>query len=122
MLRLFIALGAVVCAYGQISPADHDFLENLSRHSFQFFWEEADPGTGLVLDRARLDGSTELTRNDGTASIAVTGFGLTAVCVGAERGWISEKDARERVLTTLKFFAERAPRQHGWFYHWMDAK
>jgi hypothetical protein len=23
--------------------------------------------------------------------------------------------------TTLRFFANRAPRVHGWFYHWMDA-
>src|SRR2546426_450623 len=122
MLRLFIALVAVVCAYGQISPPDQEFLEDLSRRSFQFFWDHADPGTGLVLDRARMDGAPELKQNGGTASIAVTGFGLTAVCIGAERGWIAEEQARARVLTTLKFLADRAPSEHGWFYHWMDAK
>ncbi len=56
------------------------------------------------------------------ASIAATGFGLTALCIAAERRWIDPKRARERVRTTLKFFAERAPRERGWFYHWMDAR
>ncbi len=58
----------------------------------------------------------------GVASIASTGFGLTALCIGAERGWVRRDQARERVLTTLKFFARRAPSVHGWFYHFLDAR
>src|SRR5437868_2284628 len=54
------------------------------------------------------------------ASSAATGFGLTALCIGASRGWIARDDARRRVLTALHFFAERASREHGWFLHWMD--
>jgi hypothetical protein len=122
MPRFFIALVAVVCAYGQPTLYDQVFLQDLTRRSFQFFWENADPNTGLVLDRARTDGSPELKRNAGTASIAVTGFGLTALCIGAEHGWVAEKEIRDRVRTTLRFFAERSPHEHGWFYHWMDAK
>jgi hypothetical protein len=53
-------------------------------------------------------------------SSAATGFGLTALCVAAERGWIPRAEARERVVRTLRFFAERAPQEHGWFLHWMD--
>src|SRR5262245_17251146 len=121
MSRLFIALVVAVCAYGQISPPDQEFLEDLSRRSFQFFWDHADPATGLVLDRARMDGAPER-KNAGTASIAVTGFGLTALCIGAERSWVPPMQASARVLTTLRFLAERAPSEHGWFYHWMEAK
>src|SRR5947208_1094586 len=122
MARLFIALVAVVCSYAQILPPDQEFLEDLSHRSFQYFWDHADPATGLVLDRAPADGSPAVKRNVGTASSAVTGFGLTAICIGAERGWVPEKQVRARVLTTLKFFAERAPSEHGWFYHWMDSR
>ncbi len=106
----------------QLSERDEAFLEDLSRRSFLYFWEQADPQTGLVLDRARTDGSRHPPghNNHNVASIASTGFGLTALCIAAERRWIGRGEARERVRTTLRFFAERAHHEHGWFYHWMD--
>ena len=54
------------------------------------------------------------------ASTAATGFGLTAICIGAERGWVTKKEAVDRVRATLQFFATKADQEHGWFYHWMD--
>ncbi len=104
-----------------LSPVDNAFLEDLSHRAFLYFWEQADQTTGLVLDRARADGSTHDEAHRGVASIAATGFGLTALCIGAERGWVQAREARDRARATLRFFAERAPRVHGWFYHWMDA-
>jgi hypothetical protein len=56
------------------------------------------------------------------ASIAATGFGLTALCIAAERKWVKEDQAKARVRATLRFFADRAEQFHGWFYHWLDAK
>ncbi len=56
------------------------------------------------------------------ASIAATGFGLTALCIAAERKWIAADQARQRVRTTLRFFRHQAFQKYGWFYHWMDAK
>jgi hypothetical protein len=105
-----------------LSASDEVFLEDLERRSFAFFWEQADPRTGLILDRAGTDGrSPEKGRSHyNVASIASTGFGLTGLCIAAERGWISRAEARERVRATLGFFAERAHHEHGWFYHWMD--
>jgi hypothetical protein len=103
-----------------VAPADRTFLEDLEHRSFQYFWEQADPGTGLVLDRARVDGGRAKGPSRDIASIAATGFGLTALCIGAERGWITKKEAAERVRTTLQFFANKAEQEHGWFYHWMD--
>lgn len=99
---------------------DEAFLEDLSRRSFRFFWEQSDSHTGLTHDRARADGSPLDERHRDIASIATTGFALTALCIAAERGWISEREARERIRTTLHFFAEVAPHEHGWFYHWVD--
>jgi len=58
----------------------------------------------------------------GVASIAATGFALTAIAIAAERRWITETEARARVRSTLRFFADRASNVHGWFYHWMDVK
>ena len=103
-----------------LNAQDEEFLEDLERRSFQYFWEQSDPQTGLVLDRARTDGSTHDERHRNVASIAATGFGLTSLCIAAERGWIKRDDARARVRSSLSFFSERAPHMRGWFYHWME--
>ncbi|PWT91766.1 MAG: hypothetical protein C5B55_07570 [Blastocatellia bacterium] len=106
----------------QLTPADKAFLEDLERRSFRYFWEQADPNTGLILDRTRNDGSPADEEHRYIASIATTGFGLTGLCIAAERAWVQNSAARERVKTTLRFFADRALQEHGWFYHWMDAR
>ena len=103
-----------------LTASDDAFLESLERAAFLFFWEQADPGTGLVADRARADASPLDPAQQGVASIASTGFGLTALCVAAERQWVPPVEARERVRVTLRFFAQTAPQEHGWFYHWMN--
>jgi hypothetical protein len=105
-----------------LSSQDQLFLEDLQHRSFNYFWEEADPQTGLVPDRARMDGSDLDENHRNVASIAATGFGLTALCIAAEHGWTTKALARERTRNTLRFFADRAFEQHGWFYHWLDAK
>lgn len=103
---------------------DNELLEDISRRAFQYFLDHADAQTGLVLDRARASGEAHPAGHPShnIASSAATGFGLTALCIGAERGWITRDEARRRVLTTLNFFAERAAHEHGWFLHWMDRK
>ena len=106
----------------KLTREDELFLEDLERRSFQYFWQEADRHTGLVPDRARMDGSALDESHRNVASIAATGFGLTALCIAAERGLIDRAQARERTGNTLRFFANTAFHERGWFYHWMDAK
>src|SRR5688500_7603124 len=107
-----------------LSAQDDAFLEDLSHRSFLFFWEQADAQTGLVADRARANGTPfdKDHRSLDIASSAATGFALSALCIASERGWIDRKAARDRVLTTLRFYAERSPHEHGWFYHFVDRK
>ena len=96
------------------------FLEDLERRSFQYFWEQANPHTGLVLDRAHTDGVPADENHRNVGSIAATGFGLTALCIAAEKRWVPPGAALERARNTLHFFAEQALQEHGWFYHWLD--
>jgi hypothetical protein len=103
-----------------VATTDRAFIEDLEHRSFVYFWEQADHATGLVLDRARVDGGRAKGPSRDIASTAATGFGLTAICIGAERGWVSKKEAADRVRATLQFFANKADQEHGWFYHWMD--
>ena len=88
------------------------FLSELEERTFRYFWETANPKNGLIPDRYP---------TPSFASIAAVGFGLTAYPIGVERQYISRAEARERVLVTLRFF-QRAPNQHGFFYHFLEMK
>ena len=115
------ALDAHTIGGYRLSADDDAFLEDLSKRSFMFFWEQADAGTGIIRDRSRTDGSpsaNESARNVG--SIAAIGFGLTGMCVAADRGWLPREQVIERTRRTLRFFAERIAHEHGWFYHFID--
>ena len=98
------------------------FIDDLQQRSFRYFWEQADPQTGLAPDRARIDGSSLPESHANVASIAATGFGLSSLCIAADRNWIDRSQALERARNTLRFFDARAVQQHGWFYHWLDSK
>jgi hypothetical protein len=102
----------------RLTKAEDDFLEALAYRSFRFFWEQSDPGTGLSRDRALADAQAPDRRT--WASSASTGFGLTGLCIAAERSWISRAQARERVRTTLHFCSEKAIQENGWFNHFVD--
>jgi hypothetical protein len=107
----------------RLSPDDDRFLEDLSKRSFLFFWEQADAGTGIIRDRAGTDGApsaNESAREIG--SIASVGFGLSGMCIAAERGWLPRQEAIERTRRTLRFFAERIAHEHGWFYHFINLR
>ena len=105
-----------------LSGIDNDLLDDLSRRAFRYFWEQTNPETGLVLDRASTSGSPDHgSHHAGIASIAATGFGLTSFCIAADHHWISREMARQRVLAALRTFADKVPNQHGWFYHYVDS-
>lgn len=97
---------------------DDAFLEYLQQAAFDYFWHEANPENGLVRDR-----------NDpaASASTAATGFGLTALCIGVDHGWITRAQGAARVLAALRTFAEAAQGPNltgtighrGWFYHFL---
>jgi hypothetical protein len=101
---------------GPFSTEDDEFLNELEKATFQYFWEQANPKTGLVKDRS--DARNNDTRTVG--SIAATGFGLTGLCIAEKRGFISPAQALERVLTTLRFLWGKLPNHRGFFYHWAN--
>ena len=95
------------------------FVDELHERTFWWFWDVADPATGLVPDRWP---------TPSFSSVAAIGFALTAYAVGAERGWVSRADAANRVQLTLQYLAE-APQgpdatgtagYRGFFYHFLD--
>ncbi|MBI2925653.1 MAG: hypothetical protein HYY24_08110 [Verrucomicrobia bacterium] len=101
-----------------LTPADDRFLDELQRASFRFFWEAADAHTGLVKDRSQADGPDPRE----VASIAATGFGLTALCIADRRGYTKRKELEARVLATLRFLWDGLPHEHGFFYHFVNVR
>jgi len=88
----------------------------VQRASFQFFWDNVNPYAGLVKDRCQSNGPDS--RN--LASIAATGFGLTALCIADKRGWQDGRKIRERVRNTLRFASNKLGHAHGYFCHFID--
>ena len=121
-LSLAAALPAVSSLGKLISDSDDAFLEDLSARAFKFFWEHGDPHTGLVLDRARTDGTSIQGRSLEVASTGVTGFALTALCIASERRWMDPNQLRERVRATLRHFAYEQDHVRGWYYHFVNLK
>jgi hypothetical protein len=123
-LGLALALAAGCAGHPGHPPAttateDEALLDDLERRTFDFFWRTADPATGLVPDRYP---------TPSFSSIAAVGFGLTAYPIGVERGYITRAAARDRVLTTLRFFrdapqgdaAQGVTGYKGFYYHFLD--
>jgi hypothetical protein len=103
------------------SPAVDPVLVDLQERTFRFFWDTANPDNGLIPDRHP---------TPSYSSIAAVGFGLTTYPIGVERGYVTREQARQRVLKTLRFFAD-APQgpqargvtgYRGFFYHFLNMK
>jgi len=121
-LRLAVVLASLVIRLGgepgaRPDPADASWLDDLQRRAVLYFVEQVDPGTGLVRDRAPVDGGT----SRAPSSVAATGFGLSAWCVAEARGWMSREELLRRVRGTLRFLADGHAHERGWFYHFVDA-
>jgi hypothetical protein len=110
-----VTISAVPSAFAN----DDQFLEYVQQTAFDYFWYLANPTNGLVPDRSAV-GSP--------CSIAAVGFGLTAIGIGVDHGWISRTQGVARVLATLNTFfnGPQGPAisgtigYNGWFYHFLD--
>lgn len=93
-------------------------LDLEARKCFDFFWNEANVdenslGYGLIRD------NTAPTFKE-MASIASVGFGLSAIVIGVERGWISKAEGAKRTVGTLKTFLNNVEAYEGFFYHFIE--
>jgi len=92
-------------------PED-ELLDIIERKTFDYFWYQVSPATYLTKDRDTLGSS---------CSIGATGFGLTILCIGCERGWVKKRQAYRRVVRTLRALNEDLQREHGFYYHWVNS-
>ncbi len=99
-----------------LTAADDPLLDQIEEACFCYFWEQASPQTGLVKDRSNV----RVADNGTVASIAATGFGLTALCIADKRGFMPSSAIQDRVVKTLRFLWKKLPTHRGFFFHFAN--
>ena len=93
------------------SMTDDEFLDMVQRATFRYFYDYGHPVSGLSRERF---GSEETVTSGGS------GFGVMALLVGIDRGYISRDEGIARILKILNFLNSEADRFHGAFSHWLN--
>lgn len=99
---------------------DEQLLDTVQYYTFQYFWDGAEPNSGLARERYHVDGVYP--QND--KHIITTGgggFGVMAILVGIERKFITREQGLERFERIVSFL-EKADRFHGVWPHWLNGE
>lgn len=100
--------------------SDEQLLDTIQYYTFQYFWEGAEANSGLARERFHVDGIYP--QNDKhIITSGGGGFGLMALVVGMERGFISRQEGVER-LERIVNFLEQSDRFHGAWPHWLNGE
>lgn len=93
---------------------DEEFMDMVQRATFRYFWDWGDPTSGVARERWHPDES------DKTNTIGGGGFGVMAILVGIERGFITREQGAERILKIADFLTNTLDKFHGAFPHWFN--
>jgi len=95
---------------------DDKLLDTLQYQTFQYFWEGAEPVSGMARERIHLD--NKYPNNDrSVVTLGGSGFGVMAILVGVERGYIEREQAVDRLQRIVTYLG-KADRFHGAWPHW----
>ncbi len=100
-----------------ISYTDEALMDSVQYQTFNYFWEGAEPVSGLARERFHMDNEYPNHDKD-IITTGGSGFGLMAILVGVERKFITREQALERYEKIVDFL-EKADRFHGAWPHWM---
>ena len=97
---------------------DDELLDTVQYQTFQYFWNGAEPTSGLARERIHMD--NVYPQNDQhVVTLGGSGFGVMAILVGVERGFITRAQALERYQKIVTYLTN-ADRFHGAWPHWLD--
>jgi len=102
------------------SADDEILLDTIQKQTFNYFWEGAEPNSGLARERLHMD-DIYPTSPKNTVTTGGSGFGLMAILVGVERGFITRDQAFERYVKIVNFL-DKADRFHGAWPHWINGE
>lgn len=103
-----------------VDLTDDQLLDTVQKQTFDYFWDGAEPNSGLARERLHMDDEYP-TSPKNTVTIGGSGFGLMAILVGVERGFITRQQALERYEQIVDFL-EKADRFHGAWPHWLNGE
>lgn len=98
--------------------SDEQLVDLVEKSTFKYFWDYAEPNSGLARERYHPDGVYP----DNDAHVVTTGgsgFGIMSIIAADSRGYISRDQTIER-FTKIAHFLENADRFHGAWPHWMN--
>jgi hypothetical protein len=125
LLRTGAALTAGLPFAGAAAPARRRALDpvmaDLHHRTFRYFWDTADPDTGLAPDNWP---------NPDFCSVAALGFALSAYPIGVESGYVSRAAAAGKTLQALRTIwngpqgtaTSGVTGYKGFLYHFLDMK
>ncbi len=119
LILLFIAVipNAIAQTNFNVQLSDDELLTKVQQHTFKYFWDYADANSGMAYERIPVSGKA-------TAPVTTggTGFGVMAVLVGVERGFITREQGVERITKIVDFLQGKATDYKGVFAHWINPK
>jgi hypothetical protein len=100
--------------------SDDSLMTLIQFQTFNYFWEGAEPVSGMARERLHMDGV--YSENDqNVVTSGGSGFGLMAIVVGIERGFITRDQGIERFEKIVSYL-ENADSFHGVWPHWWDGR
>lgn len=126
LILLIITLMVIACTsktdkQSSAPQISEDSLLTLVQYqTFQYFWDNAEPVSGMGRERTHMDGNYPQ-QDQNVVTTGGTGFGLMAILVGIERGFIT----REQGLTHFQKivnYLDTADRFHGAWPHWLHGE
>ncbi|MEI6047443.1 MAG: glucoamylase family protein [Bacteroidota bacterium] len=97
--------------------SDDSLLTLVQYRTFQYFWDGAEPNSGMARERFHVDGIYP--ENDmNVVTSGGSGFGVMAILTGIERGFITREEGYTRFIRIVDFL-KKSDRFHGAWSHWI---
>lgn len=97
---------------------DDQLLNLVEKQTFNYFWNGAEPNSGMAPERIHLD-NIYPEHDQSTIATGGSGFGCMAILAGIKRQYITRKQGLKRFQKIISFL-EKADRFHGAFSHWIN--
>jgi hypothetical protein len=100
--------------------SDDSLLTLVQYRTFQYFWDAAEPNSGMARERFHVDGNYP-DNDKNIVTTGGTGFGVMAILSAIERGFITRDQGYSRFCRIVDFL-ERSDRFHGAWSHWINGE
>ncbi len=115
-----VAKSKVVSKVDSVALTDSALFTLVQHQTFKYFWDAAEPNSGMARERIHMDNIYP--ENDkNVVTSGGSGFGVMAILVGIERGFITRTEGRIQ-LEKITTFLETADRFHGAWPHWWNGE